>query len=46
VLSKQRRDGCWKQEDDYFKGGMLVRFEKTGKPSKWVTREALKVLTF
>ncbi len=44
VLSKQGEDGCWKQEDDYYNGRMLVRFEKAGEASKWVTIEALKVL--
>jgi hypothetical protein len=44
VLSKRGEDGRWKQEDDYFNGRMLVRFEKAGEPSKWVTGEALVAL--
>jgi hypothetical protein len=44
ILSKQGEDGRWKQEDDYYNGRMLVRFEKKGEPSKWVTGEALKAL--
>ena len=43
VLSKQGPDERWTQEDDYFNGRMLTRFEKKGEPSKWVTLEALKI---
>jgi hypothetical protein len=44
VLSKRGEDGRWKQEDDYFNGRMLVRFQKAGEASKWVTGEALVAL--
>ncbi len=44
VLAKQGEDGRWKQEDDYYNGRMLVRFEKRGRASKWVTGEALVAL--
>jgi hypothetical protein len=44
LRSKQGADGRWLQEREVFNGRMLVRFEKAGEASKWVTGEALKVL--
>jgi hypothetical protein len=44
VRSKQDETGRWQQEDDYFNGRMIVRFEKAGKASKWVTVEVNRVL--
>jgi hypothetical protein len=44
VRSKQDENGRWRQEEDYYNGRMLVRFEKAGEASKWVTGEALRVL--
>jgi hypothetical protein len=43
VLSKQGVDGRWLLEQT-LNGRMLVRIEKKGKPSKWVTLRALKVI--
>ncbi len=43
VHSKQDEQGRWAQEDIY-SGRYLVRIEKKGKPSKWVTLNALRVL--
>lgn len=44
VVSNRDENGRWQQENDYFNGRMLVRFEKMGEASKWVTGEALKVI--
>lgn len=44
VRSKQDENGRWKQNEDYYNGRMLMRFEKAGEASKWVTGEALRVL--
>jgi len=44
VRSKQDENGRWKQKEDYYNGRMLMRFEKAGEASKWVTGEALRVL--
>lgn len=43
VLSKQGRDGRWKNEYAY-NGKTWVDFEKQGNPSKWVTLRACRVL--
>ena len=43
LISKQDRQGRWKMEKSY-NNRLLVGLEKDGKPSKWVTLNALKVL--
>jgi hypothetical protein len=43
MLSKQEKDGTWKMETSY-NGKMLADIEEKGKPSKWVTLRALRVL--
>jgi len=43
VLSKQDEQGRWKMEYSY-NGKMWADVEKKGKPSKWVTLRALRVL--
>ncbi len=43
VLSKQDGEGRWKMEYSYH-GKMWADVEKKGKPSKWVTLRALRVL--
>lgn len=43
VVSKQDRLGRWKLERS-FNGRLQVNIEQKGKPSKWVTLNALKVL--
>jgi hypothetical protein len=43
VLSKQDEQGRWKLEYSY-KGKLWYDIEKKGKPSKWVTLRALRVL--
>ena len=43
VLSKQDQEGRWKLEYTY-NGKMWVDVEEKGKPSKWVTLRALRVL--
>ena len=43
IRSKQIEDGKWKLESSN-NGKMLVGIEKKGKPSKWLTLKALKVL--
>ena len=43
VLSKQDDQGRWKLETT-FNGRTLVRIEQKGKPSKWITLNALRVL--
>jgi len=43
VLSKQDQQGRWKMERSY-NGKTLVDIEEKGKPSKWVTLRALRVL--
>lgn len=43
MLSKQDADGRWRNEYAY-KGKTWVDFEKQGKPSKWVTLRACRVL--
>jgi hypothetical protein len=43
VLSKQDPAGCWKLDYSY-NGKTWVEVEAKGKPSKWVTLRALRVL--
>ncbi|MFQ6059178.1 MAG: hypothetical protein ACE5MB_09915 [Anaerolineae bacterium] len=43
VLSKQDDHGRWKMEYSY-EGKMWADVEKKGKPSKWVTLRALRVI--
>ncbi len=43
VQSKQDREGRWKLESSW-NGRMLVRIEKEGDPSKWITMKALYAL--
>jgi hypothetical protein len=43
VLSKQDEQGRWKMEHGY-RGKMWQDIEKLGRPSKWVTLRALRVL--
>jgi hypothetical protein len=43
MLSKQDQEGRWKMETSY-NGKMLADIEKKGKPSKWLTLRALRVL--
>lgn len=44
IKSKRQEDGKWLLESTN-NGKMLVRIEKKGAPSKWITLRALKVLT-
>lgn len=43
MLSKQEKDGIWKMDFSY-NDKMLAPIEEKGKPSKWVTLRALRVL--
>lgn len=43
ILAKQRVDGRWVLENS-LKGKMWIEIETRGKPSKWVTLRALRVL--
>ena len=43
ILSKQDKDGRWKMEYSY-KGKTWADVEQPGKPSKWVTLRAMRVL--
>lgn len=43
MLSKQDKEGRWKMETSY-NGKMLADIEEKGKPSKWLTLRALRVL--
>lgn len=43
LKSKQTADGRWNLENS-FNGKMLVRIDQKGKPSKWITLKALKVI--
>ena len=43
VLSKQGEDGKWRLEDTR-NGRFLVNIEQLGKPSKWITLNALQML--
>jgi hypothetical protein len=43
VVSKQNDEGKWLLENT-FNGRFLVSIERKGKPSKWITLNALEVL--
>lgn len=43
VIAKQDLRGRWSLEDS-FDGRLLVHLEKPGRPSKWITLQALRVL--
>ena len=43
LISKQNDDGKWVLEST-FNGRFLANIEQKGKPSKWITLNALKVL--
>jgi hypothetical protein len=43
LISKQESEGRWKLETT-FNGRMWVDIEEKGKPSKWITLNALKVV--
>jgi hypothetical protein len=43
VVSKQNDEGKWVLENT-FNGRFLVSIERKGKPSKWITLNALRVL--
>jgi hypothetical protein len=43
ILSKQDANGCWILENTY-NGRFQVNIEHKGKPSKWITLNALKIL--
>ncbi len=43
LVSKQDKQGRWKLENT-FNGKFIVDIEENGKPSKWVTLNALRVL--
>jgi hypothetical protein len=43
MLSKQNEQGRWIMEKSY-NNRLLVSVEKDGKPSKWLTLNALRVL--
>ncbi len=43
MLSKQDKDGRWKMETSY-NDKMLAEIEEKGKPSRWLTLRALRVL--
>jgi hypothetical protein len=43
ILSKQGEKGKWTLEDSY-NGRFQVNIEQKGKPSKWITLNALRVL--
>jgi hypothetical protein len=45
VLSKQGPQGRWNLENSY-NGKFLTNIEKKGKPSKWITLNALRVLKY
>jgi len=56
LLSKRRRDGAWNLEGDWYREGDCfypsgkgrkapVAIEEIGKPSKWITLNAYRVLT-
>ena len=56
LLSKRRPDGAWNLEGDWYREGDFfypsgkgrkapVAIEEVGKPSKWVTLNAYRVLT-
>lgn len=43
LMTKRLPDGRWKLENS-FNGKMNVRIEQKGKPSKWITLKALRIL--
>jgi hypothetical protein len=43
LISKQESEGRWKLETT-FNGRMQLDIEEKGKPSKWITLNALKVV--
>jgi hypothetical protein len=43
LLSKQNAEGRWKLENS-LNGKMWIDIEKRGKPSKWITLRALRVI--
>ena len=43
VISKQDAQGRWKMEKSY-NNRLIVSLEKDGKPSKWITLQALRIL--
>jgi hypothetical protein len=43
LISKQDEQGRWKLESTY-NGRFQVNIEQKGKPSKWITLNALRVL--
>lgn len=43
LISKQNQDGTWNLERT-FNGRFITNIEKKGKPSKWITLNALRVL--
>lgn len=45
ILSKQDPQGRWKLENSY-NGKVIANIEKKGRPSKWITLNALRVLKF
>ncbi len=42
---KRNKEGLWKMQNS-FNDKMLVPIEENGKPSKWLTLKALKILKF
>ncbi len=45
VSGKRNKEGLWKMQNS-FNDKMLVPVEENGKPSKWLTLKALKILKF
>ena len=45
VSAKRSKEGLWKMQNS-FNDKMLVPVEENGKPSKWLTLKALKILEF
>ena len=45
VSLKRNKEGLWKMQNS-LNDGMLVPIEENGKPSKWLTLKALKILEF
>lgn len=45
VASKRTKEGKWKMQNSY-NDKMLFPIEEKGKPSKWLTLKALKILRF
>lgn len=44
VLGKQDSQGWWRSENTYGSNRLLVPFGQKGKPSKWITLRAMRVL--